>query len=187
MLSSPPCLTLCFISPVFAFLCISPLWKDCDCTLMFWKDGAGYFSGRQRRQTGKCGMSRLVIYPGQHEGPRCQRTWLWLLGLHVFLEGGTSFCLLLTSGKWSVLSGVKTSLDLHSAVLGKSPASIPILEDLALSGRQRRLGEYLPGHLVWVSFTYFALRFFIPGMFSVMGFVVSVRIPPGCLTASQSS
>lgn len=50
-------------------------------------------------QTGECGMRRLVIYPGQCEGPRCQRTLLWLLDLRVFFEDGTSFCLHLTGGK----------------------------------------------------------------------------------------
>lgn len=80
------------------------------CVLESYSDGNKQNKCLPSSQTGDWGMSRLVTYPGQCEGLRCQRTQeLWLLRLHGFLEGGTIFCLLLTGGKWSVVSGAKTS------------------------------------------------------------------------------
>lgn len=76
-------------------------------------------------------MSRLVTYSGQCEGLRCQRTQeLQLLHLHMFLEGGTSFSLLVENDQSQELK--------HLCICNcwfepwKPPSPLPLLEDFAL-------------------------------------------------------
>lgn len=94
MLSWFPCLTVCFISLVFAFVCIFSFWKGCDCTLMFWKDRAGSFSVRRHRgilcdNTTEPLPKKLLVCPRLQEGlllclmkppltHRCQWSDMWL-------------------------------------------------------------------------------------------------------------